>query len=233
METRRAVLALEQAVLQCGQPASNDMIVADITLRPSELTMIHVERLQRAASFADACSGLTPLVAGRVTFLNQEWTKLPNEMANALRGQIGRVFSLTNGGWLQHLSLLDNVVLRPAHHTDHRFAELRDEAVHLAKMFDLPGFPAGAPRDMIPVDLQRAACIRAFVGDPALILLEEPTAGGYPDMLVPLIHVIRRARRWGSAVIWLTAEQAIWSDASIPVTARYRLAGQQLVEVYR
>jgi ABC-type branched-subunit amino acid transport system ATPase component len=71
------------------------------------------------------------------------------------------------------------------------------------------------------------------MGYPALILLEEPTAGVYPEMLFALINVIRLARRGGSTVVWLTAEQAIWSDMSIPVTSRYRLAGQQLVEVNR
>jgi phospholipid/cholesterol/gamma-HCH transport system ATP-binding protein len=207
------------------------MIMADMTLHPSDLAMIHVEHLRRASSFADACSGLTPLADGRVVFLNHDWTQLQAEIANTLRGQIGRVFS--SGCWLHHLSLLDNVVLRPAHHTRQRFTELRDEAVQLAERFGLPGFPTGAPRDMMPADLQRAACVRAFIGDPALIVLEEPTAGGYPDMLVPLINVIRLARRGGSAVVWLTTEQAIWRDASIPVTSRYRLAGQQLVEVNR
>ncbi len=231
MEERRTVLAFDQAVLQGGQAGGRDMLMADMTLHPSELAMIHVEHLQRATSFADACSGLTPPAAGRVCFLNQDWSRLQADMAHALRGQIGRVFA--RGSWLPHLSLLDNVVLRPAHHTRQRFAALRDEAVQLAERFGLPGFPAGAPRDMMPADLQRAACVRAFIGDPALILLEEPTAGVYPDILVPLINVIRLARRGGCAVVWFTAQQAIWSDASIPVTARYRLAGQHLVEVNR
>jgi phospholipid/cholesterol/gamma-HCH transport system ATP-binding protein len=231
MEKRREVLVLDQAVLQSGWSGWRDLIMADMTLHPSELAMIHVEHLQRASSFADVCSGLTLPAAGRVAFLNQDWAQLQAAMANALRGQIGRVFS--GGCWLPHLSLLDNVVLRLAHHTRQRFAELRDEAVQLAEQFGLPGFPAGAPGDMMPADLQRVACVRAFMGYPALILLEEPTAGVYPEMLFALIHVIRLARRGGSAVVWLPAVLAIWSDMSIPVTSRYRLAGQHLVEVYR
>src|SRR5688572_9028252 len=207
MEERREVLALDQAVLQSDWTGGRDLIMADMTLYPSDLAMIHVEHLQRASSFADVCSGLTPLAAGRVVFLNQDWTQVQPEIADTLRGQIGRVFS--SGCWLHHLSLLDNVVLRLAHHTRQRFAELRDEAVRLAEWFGLPGFPAGAPRDIMPVDLQRAACVRAFMGYPALILLEEPTDGVYPDMLFSLINVIRLARRGGSAIVWLTAQQAL------------------------
>jgi phospholipid/cholesterol/gamma-HCH transport system ATP-binding protein len=135
--------------------------------------------------------------------------------------------------WLQHLSLLDNVVLRQLHHTRRSFAELRAEAVQLAAHFGLPGFPAGVPRDVIPEDLQRAACVGAFLGSPALLLLEEPTSGGYLELLVPLIHAIRRARSRGSAVIWLTAAAAIWNDPSIPATGRYRLVGRQFMEMSR
>jgi phospholipid/cholesterol/gamma-HCH transport system ATP-binding protein len=122
-------------------------------------------------------------------------------------------------------------VLRQLHRTRRPFAELRAEAVQLAAHFGLPGFPAGSPRDVIPEDLQRAACVGAFLGSPALLLLEEPTLGVYPELLVPLVHAIRRAHSRGSAVVWLTAAAAIWNDPSIPVTARYRLVGRQVMEM--
>ena len=85
----------------------------------------------------------------------------------------------------RNLSLLDNVVLRQLHHTHRPFAELRDEAAQLAVRFGLPGFPTGHPQDCLPEDLQRAACAGAFLGSPVLLLLEEPTFGVYPDLLVP------------------------------------------------
>jgi phospholipid/cholesterol/gamma-HCH transport system ATP-binding protein len=58
---------------------------------------------------------------GHVSFLNQDWARLPSDLANALRGRIGRVFARDT--WLAHLSLLDNVVLRQLHHTRRSFAE--------------------------------------------------------------------------------------------------------------
>jgi phospholipid/cholesterol/gamma-HCH transport system ATP-binding protein len=105
--------------------------------------------------------------------------------------------------------------------------------VQLATHFGLPGFPAGGPRDLVPEDLQRLACVRAFLGNPTLLLLEEPTFGVYPELLVPLIHAIRRARSRGSAVLWLTAAAGVWRDPSIPATARYRLVGRQFMEITR
>jgi phospholipid/cholesterol/gamma-HCH transport system ATP-binding protein len=228
---RRVVLVLDAATLLSDQPGEREHVTVNMVLQAGELALIHVEPLQRASIFADVCSGLLPPTYGSVSFLNQDWVRLPPGLANALRGRIGRVFA--SHTWLPHLSLLDNVVLRQLHHTRRPFAELRQEAIQLAIRFGLPGLPAGGPRDCIPQDLQRVACVGAFLGGPVLLLLEEPTSGVYPELLAPLIRAIRWARSRGSAVVWLTAAAAIWNDASIPATWRYRLVGRQFMEISR
>jgi phospholipid/cholesterol/gamma-HCH transport system ATP-binding protein len=228
---RQAVLVLERATLHNDEAAGSEAVTVNMTLHASELAVLHVEPLQWASIVADACSGLVMPAQGHVSFLNQDWARVPSDLANALRGRIGRVFARDT--WLSHLSLLDNVVLRQLHHTRRSFAEWREEAVQLATHFGLPGFPAGGPRDLQAEDLQRIACVRAFLGNPALLLLEEPTSGVYPELLVPLIHAIRRARSRGSAVLWLTAAAVVWQDPSIPATARYRLVGRQFMEIAR
>jgi phospholipid/cholesterol/gamma-HCH transport system ATP-binding protein len=228
---RRVVLVLDAATLLSDQPGDREHVTINMILQAGELALIHVEPLQRASTFADICSGLLSPVYGHVSFLNQDWAGLPSDLANTLRGRIGRVFATSI--WLPHLSLLDNVVLRQLHHTQRPIAELCHEAVQLATRFGLPGLPAGGPRDCIPSDLQRAACVSAFLGSPVLLLLEEPTNGVYPELLVPLIHAIRWARSRGSAVVWLTAAAAIWHDPSIPATWRYRLIGRQFMEMSR
>jgi phospholipid/cholesterol/gamma-HCH transport system ATP-binding protein len=226
---RRVVLVLDHATLRGDRLGGSETVTVNMTLQAGELALNHVEPLQQAAVFADACSGLAFLLHGQVLVLNQNWTGLPVDLANALRGRIGRVFA--GSAWLPHLSLLDNVVLRQLHQTHHPLATLRDEAVRLAEHFGLPGLPTGLPRDYMPEDLQRAACVRAFLGSPVLMLLDEPTSGVYPELLVPLVHAIRQARSQGSAVVWLTAATAVWSDSSIPATSRYRLVGRQFIEV--
>jgi phospholipid/cholesterol/gamma-HCH transport system ATP-binding protein len=91
----------------------------------------------------------------------------------------------------------------------------------------------GLPDDVMRTDHQRAACIRAFLGQPELILLEEPTFGVYPEILPPLINAIRRACDRGSGVIWLTLEDHVWNDPLLPATHRYRLTARKLLEVIR
>jgi phospholipid/cholesterol/gamma-HCH transport system ATP-binding protein len=105
--------------------------------------------------------------------------------------------------------------------------------VMLAEKFGLPGMPLGHPNDSLPVDLQRAACVRAFLGQPVLILLEEQNPGCFKEIMPDLINAIREARNRGAAVLWLTSDKFIWRDESIPATRRYRLAGRKLMEVSR
>ena len=80
-------------------------------------------------------------------------------------------------------------------------------------------------------DLKIAACIRAFLGRPSLVVLEDPTSGVHAEMAPPLINVIGEVRGAGAAVIWMISQDKIWRDHSIPATRRYRLAGRKLMEV--
>ena len=97
----------------------------------------------------------------------------------------------------------------------------------------MPGVPLESSKDSLPIDLQRAACVRAFLGQPMLVMLEEQSEGCFKEMMSGLIHSIREARNRGAAVMWLTSDKFIWRDQSIPATRRYRLTGRQLLEVSR
>ena len=94
-----------------------------------------------------------------------------------------------------------------------------------------PGFLWTWPVILPAADLQRAACVRAFLGRPALIVLEEPTAGIYLEIISALMNAVRAARERGAAVIWLTRKNLIWNDQTLPVTQRYRLVTGKLMEV--
>lgn len=73
--------------------------------------------------------------------------------------------------------------------------------------------------------------MRAFLGEPLLVILEDPTYAAHTNLLKPLVDAIRVARNRGAAVIWFSPAVEIWRDRSIPVTRRYRVAGNELMEV--
>jgi len=179
------------------------------------------------SGWADAMVGLQAPARGRVCFLDNDWAALDAEMAHGLRARIGRVFA--RGNWLEALSLSENILLPLMHHTDRPEDELRAEAAALARSLGMPGLPLGLPRGASRADLERAACVRAFLGNPLLIVLEEPIGDGGSRSRVPLVNLIRVHRDRGAAIVWLTAQPR--AGQALPATRRYRLAGDVLMEV--
>ena len=228
-EQQRVVIRFKNTALTTdplGRSVSDEL---DLEVFGGDLCLIRLERSEQTSTFADACAGIIKPLRGAVHFLGQNWQKLRPSLANALRGRIGHVFTTAN--WVNHLSLMDNILLPQLYHTHRPAGRIRDEAGELAEQFGLPGLPLGLPGDFTATDLQRAACVRAFLGQPLLLLLQEPAIGITSEILPPLIQAIRGARDRGAAVIWLTRKSAIWNYASIPTTRRYRLLARKLMEV--
>jgi phospholipid/cholesterol/gamma-HCH transport system ATP-binding protein len=77
-------------------------------------------------------------------------------------------------------------------------------------------------------DLRKAACVRALLGTPVLILLENPTYGAYADLIAPLLNTVRGARNRGAAVVWTTLELEVWNNPGLRATQRGKMVGSQL-----
>jgi phospholipid/cholesterol/gamma-HCH transport system ATP-binding protein len=230
MASAQPILDISHAVPQAGV---DEFRIPPITLQllPSEFALVETNDPQRAAWFADLCCGFVRLTEGTVTFLGRDWTAMTPDYAAALRGRIGRVFG--NAAWIEFLDMATNVLLPQLHHTRRDARELREEAAKLAGSFGLPGLPMGHPRDLSTKDLARAACIRAFLGEPALLLLESPLQGRFTDLAVPTLEALTSARQKGAAAIWLTGSDLVWRDRSVPVTHRLRLRDYGLIPARR
>jgi phospholipid/cholesterol/gamma-HCH transport system ATP-binding protein len=230
MASAQPVLDISQAVPQVGL---DEFRISPITLQllPGEFALVETNDSERAAWFADLCCGFVRLAEGTVTFLGRDWTAMAPDYAAALRGRIGRVFG--TAAWIEFVDMATNVLLPQLHHTRRDARELREDAANLAVAFGLPGLPMGHPRDLSAKDLARSACIRAFLGEPTLLLLESPLQGRFTDLAEPLLDVLTSARQKGAAAIWLTGSDLVWRDRSVPVTHRLRLRDYGLVSVRR
>ena len=228
-ENQRVILQFDDTVFTRTISGVAESGEVSLSVCAGDLVLIRLARLGQTAAFADACAGIIKPSSGTVSFLGRNWPELPPDQANALRGRIGRVFR--TGNWVNHLSIIENILLPQRHHTRRSARQLRDEAGKLAQRFGLPGVPLGLPGDATAADLQRAACVRALMGRPLLILLEEPTSGIFLETISTLMRAVREARERGAAVIWLTRKDLIWNDRTLPVTQRYRLVAEKLMEV--
>ena len=226
---RRIILRFKDAVVVTDPDRGAASEAINLSVYGGALILIRFANPEFTARFADVCCGLNRPLRGASYFLGTDWKTLQPDQRNAMRGRIGRVFA--KGNWIQHLTLTENILIPQLHHTRRSVDRIRDEAATLAELFGMPGLPAGLPGDFMYADRQRAACVRAFLGLPWLILLEEPTAGMGSNFLFALIHAIRSVRDRGAAVIWMTGQDKVWNDSSIPAAYRYRAAARRLMEV--
>jgi phospholipid/cholesterol/gamma-HCH transport system ATP-binding protein len=193
----------------------------DLQLMPGQCALIEARDPAQAAEFADLCCGVLPLRKGNVRFLGRDWADTPDELAAAMRGRIGRLYG--TGAWIDFLGTDVNILLSQLHHTRRTEAALRDTAAELSRSFGLPGLPLTRPDALAAADLTRAACVRAFMGEPLLLLLESPEQERSTDLVQSLLDALAAARDRQAASIWLTRSDAVWHDRSFPATMRLRL----------
>ena len=146
--------------------------------------------------------------------------------AAAQRAKVGCVFE--NQGWISFLDVGQNITLAQRHHSTRTDADIEEEATRLARLFGLPGLPHWPVSGSRQEDLNRAAFIRAFLGHPALIILERPTRELLPGILPPLINAVRMARDQGSAIIWTTSEDLVWNNPDIHATLKCTMFGSRM-----
>ena len=105
---------------------------------------------------------------------------------------------------------------------------MTSEAVQLAQAFGMPGLPVGRPNVVSDADLARASCVRAFLGNPALLLIEPPTLAGV-DVMQPVLQALAEARGRGAAAICFSRRASPWGLALEGFSQRFSLNDDGLV----
>lgn len=206
-------------------------IDVELTLQANELGLLLLDDPLAPDALIDAICGLEAPVRGSVRVLGHSWDRLPVERANALRGRIGRVG--TEPVFPAGTAVGDSVVLGPLFHTTQSEADVKAEAAQLARSFGLPGLPLGMPAELTADDLVRADCVRALLGPPRLLLVDE-RAGGFPaELVTALINAARGLRARGGAVLWLTQVPARPADGRFPATQCLELRDGQVHTIDR
>jgi phospholipid/cholesterol/gamma-HCH transport system ATP-binding protein len=223
-----SILSFEGVTVLDSDPLYDTAIWnAGLRLVPGELALVRLEKEHTRLPLADAATGLAEPEQGIVRFMDETWQDMPPRLAAQRRGTIGRIFE--DGGWIAEMPVDENVTLAQRHHSRRPLRDIEDEAAALARTFGLPGLPRGRPAEVRRQDLRRAACVRAFLGNPILLILERPTTGLLPEIMAPLLHSVRTARLRGASVLWTTSDADVWSESAIRPTHRYAMSGSSLV----
>jgi len=224
---KKNILHMEKLTIQSGPSYDTGLWNLNFSLAAGELALVRLEASNVRVPLADAAQGLADAGAGSVAFMGEDWRAMSPRHAASARGRTGRVFE--GNDWYHVLDLAENIMLAQSHHTRRSRSEIADEAAELSHQFGLPGLPRSKHWQAHPHDLRRAACVRAFMGQPNLILLEQPTEGLFSEIISPLMAAIRRALARGAAILWTTTEDLVWNDKGVLPSQRLMMAGAQLI----
>jgi len=198
----------------------------DLVLNRGELAIISVDRGHGFTPLADAAQGLLVPDQGGVYFLGKNWRELRPAAAASARHRIGRVFH--GGGWVSNLNIDENITLGQRHHTNLPTEEIQSEAEKMGIFFGLKTIPSLRPAMVRRSVLRRAGWVRAFLGDPELILLEEPLKDAYTELLHYLMKGIASALTRGAAIMWITSDLRILNQTGLEPFKIYQMKGPRL-----
>jgi putative ABC transport system ATP-binding protein len=173
------------------------------------------------STLLNVVAGLEPIDSGDIRFNGVLLSDLDDDaLARLRRDNFGFVFQAFHV--LPHLTVEENVALPLLL----QGSTSREKARALIAAVGLKGREASPPRELSGGELQRVAIARALVGDPKLVLADEPTGNLDPENARQVLSLLKKeVKTKGAAAILAThsAEVAAGCDR------RYRLTGEGLV----
>jgi polar amino acid transport system ATP-binding protein len=132
--------------------------------------------------------------------------------ADEVRRRIGIVFQSYN--LFPHMSVLDNVTLGPRRALKIERSVAEAQAMELLERFGLGDKAHEYPNRISGGQSQRAAMVRALMGDPDVLLLDEVTSALDPELVGEVLSVIRDLADRGLTMILATHEMGFARDVA-------------------
>lgn len=150
--------------------------------------------------------------SGSYELLGKEITKCtPKELAVIRNHEIGFVFQTFN--LLPTLSALDNVAL-PLMYGGVKKNERRERAFEALKRVGLEDRVDFKPNQLSGGQCQRVAIARAIIGNPAIILADEPTGALDSQNGIQVMQLFKELHEKGATIIMITHDRSIAQNAA-------------------
>lgn len=216
------MLELEQATKRFG--ARTVLHAVSLDVAAGEYVAVIGESGVGKSTLLNVVAGLEPLDSGSVRFRGTDITRLSDDEATRLRREhFGFVFQAFHV--LPHLTVQQNVGL-PLLLRGVPGDEIARRASSVVAAVGLAGREASPPRELSGGELQRVAIARALVGDPLLVLADEPTGNLDPDNARQVLELLRsQVKARGAAGILVTHSEV----AAAGCDRRYRLTSAGLL----
>ncbi|HEY2034512.1 MAG TPA: cell division ATP-binding protein FtsE [Rhizomicrobium sp.] len=168
-----------------------------------------------------------PPSRGLITLFGTDLATARRSAFPALRRRIGVVFQ--DFRLLSHLSAFDNVAL-PLRLAGRKADDYTHDVEELLNWVGLGGRMNAKPPTLSGGEQQRVAIARAVVGQPDLLLADEPTGNVDPEIAQRLIRLFGELNRLGTTVLIATHDRGLIERAR---SREMRLVDGRLVELRR
>jgi putative ABC transport system ATP-binding protein len=177
------------------------------------------------STLLNVIAGLEPVDSGSIRFLEREIEKLNDDDLSLLRRErFGFVFQAFHV--LPHLTVEENVALPLLL----RGITSKTKPREMIAAVGLAGREASPPRELSGGELQRVAIARALVGDPKLVLADEPTGNLDPENARQVLDLFRKEVKTNGAAAILATHSV---EAASGCDRVYRLTADGLIAATR
>lgn len=150
---------------------------------------------------------------GSVSMFGEDVTVLDRDRLLQMRRHIGIVFQEFR--LLDHLTTFENVAL-PLRVRGQTEASYRANVEELLDWVGLGDRMEAHPAVLSGGEKQRAAIARAVIGNPDILLADEPTGNVDPELSERLLHLFEELNRMGTTIILATHEVALLEKFAYP-----------------
>ena len=208
-----------------GKRFGGRSVLTSVNLRiaPGEYVAVVGESGVGKSTLLNIVAGLETADSGTVSFLDTDITALTDDDRTVLRREnFGFVFQAFHV--LPHLTVQQNVGL-PLLLRGFPQDQILTKAKRVIASVGLSGREESMPRELSGGELQRVAIARALVGEPKLVLADEPTGNLDQENARQVLALLRdQVKAHGAAGILVTHSEA----AAATCDRRYRLSSAGL-----
>jgi len=161
---------------------------------------------------------------GLIRLFGQDLEGLPRKQLPLLRRRIGVVFQ--DFRLLDHLSALDNAAL-PLRVAGRKAKAWRDDVAEMLAWVGLGSKLHAMPPTLSGGEKQRLAIARAVMGQPDILLADEPTGNVDHDMALRILRLFVELNRQGTTILIASHDRDLVARSGMP---ELRLDAGRLVQ---
>ena len=195
-------------------------VLRDVTfdVHPGEICALMGESGAGKSTVLRAIAALEPFRAGRIAVGDAELVPGPIPPESRLRGLRRRIgFFFQAASLFEHLTAIENVTLAPVHALGWTPERATAVARDLLESLGVAGRMDAYPSQLSGGEAQRVAIARALAPDPAVLLMDEPTAALDPARRSALGDTLRALAAGGRALLVATHDADFAREFTDPV----------------